>query len=101
MLGIHVRNACLYIGACSVIPKVLMRDRLRRIRQKPKVEIVLTKSAEFDTIVAEENEPNAAESGEYDGKRMFHTIPSPCTFPAHPTAHGGPVRTLSGSKAAA
>ena len=32
------------------------------------MEIVLTKSAEFDTIVAEENEPNAADSGDYDGE---------------------------------
>ena len=68
-----------------------MRDGLRRIRQKPKVEIVLTKSAEFDAIVADENEPNGAESGEYDGKRMFHMIRSSCAFPAFPTAHGGPV----------
>ena len=38
-----------------------------RVRQKPKMEIVLTKSAEFDAIVAEENEPNAADS-DYGGK---------------------------------
>jgi hypothetical protein len=78
-----------------------MRAGLRRIRQKPKVEIVLTKSAEFDTIVAEENDPNGAESGEYDGKRMFHMIHLSCAFPAVPTAHGGPVRKLCGNKAAA
>ncbi|CAK0771550.1 hypothetical protein CVIRNUC_003871 [Coccomyxa viridis] len=36
-----------------------------RVRQKPKMEIVLTKSAEFDAIVAEENEPNAGDFGEY------------------------------------
>ena len=38
-----------------------------RVRQKPKMEIVLTKSAEFDAIVAEENEPNAGDFGEYYG----------------------------------
>ncbi|CAL5228047.1 g11112 [Coccomyxa viridis] len=38
-----------------------------RVRQKPKMEIVLTKSAEFDAIVAEENEPNAADSADYGG----------------------------------
>ena len=31
------------------------------------MEIVLTKSAEFDAIVAEENEPNAGDFGEYYG----------------------------------
>ena len=38
-----------------------------RVRQKPKMEIVLTKSAEFDAIAAEENEPNAGDFGEYYG----------------------------------
>lgn len=38
-----------------------------RVRQKPKMEIVLTKSAEFDAIVAEENDPNGADSGDYNG----------------------------------
>lgn len=41
-----------------------------RLRQKPKMEIVLTKSAEFDAIVAEENEPNAADSEEYGGNTL-------------------------------
>jgi len=31
------------------------------------MEIVLTKSAEFDAIVAEENEPNGADSADYNG----------------------------------
>ena len=43
---------------------------LCRVRQKPKMEIVLTKSAEFDAIVAEENEPNAADFGDYYGAHV-------------------------------
>ena len=65
---------------------------MRRVRQKPKMEIVLTKSAEFDAIVAEENEPNAAESGEYNGERMFHKNPSSCAFPALPRSTRGPCQ---------
>ena len=65
---------------------------MRRVRQKPKMEIVLTKSAEFDAIVAEENKPNAAESGEYDGERMFHMIPSSCAFPALPKSTQRPCQ---------
>ena len=47
-----------------------------RVRQKPKMEIVLTKSAEFNAIVAEENEPNAADFGEYYGA---HAPEMPCS----------------------
>ncbi len=53
-LGIHAMNARLLVSAHAVFPKVLMRDGMRRVQQKPKMEIVLTKSAEFDAIVAEE-----------------------------------------------
>ena len=42
-------------------------SQLCRVRQKPKMEIVLTKSAKFDAIVAEENEPNAADFGDEYG----------------------------------
>lgn len=42
-----------------------------RVRQKPKMEIVLTKSAEFDAIVAEEIEPNSADSGDYGGDSLW------------------------------
>ena len=42
------------------------------------MEIVLTKSAEFDAIVAEENEPHAADSGEYGGESLCQAWHTPC-----------------------
>ncbi len=51
-----------------------------RVRQKPKMEIVLTKSAEFDAIVAEENEPNAGDFGEYYGA---HASKNSCSAFSH------------------
>ena len=46
-----------------------------RVRQKPKMEIVLTKSAEFDAIVAEDNEPNGADSADYNGVISYSLFP--------------------------
>ena len=39
------------------------------------MEIVLTKSAEFDAIVAEENEPNGADSADYNGVISYSLFP--------------------------
>ena len=44
------------------------------------MEIVLTKSAEFDAIVAEENEPNAADSADYGGN-WLHCFVNLCVIP--------------------
>jgi len=39
------------------------------------MEIVLTKSAEFDAIVAEENEPNGADFADYNGVISYSLLP--------------------------
>ncbi len=81
----------------AVLPMLLMRAGMRRVRQKPKMEIVLTKSADFDIIVAGENEANAADSGQYDGESMCHMTPSSCNHPPIPAAHDGHVRSCLGN----